>query len=99
MRVKFVKWNQHGVNFDGNSESMKLNTNPDFGCCDAFRYRQDPWHPITLPLDLSCRHVVQRLVLVFTSAEQQIWVLLVKGGLLIRWKTVLKTFQMSVTPS
>lgn len=48
--------------------------------CAASRYRQDPWHPVTLPLDLSCRHVVQRLVLVFTGAEQQVWVLLIKGS-------------------
>ncbi len=48
--------------------------------CAAFRYRQDPWHPVTLPVDLSCRHVVQRIVLVFPNAEGQIWVLLVKGN-------------------
>lgn len=47
----------------------------------AFRYRRDPWHPVTLPLDLGCRHTVQRLVLVFSNAEQQVWVLLVRGGL------------------
>ncbi|TKS79174.1 8-oxo-dGDP phosphatase NUDT18 [Collichthys lucidus] len=45
-------------------------------------YRQDPWHPVSLPLDLSCRHVVQRLVLVFTGAEQQVWVLLIKAPVL-----------------
>ncbi|KAM8760053.1 8-oxo-dGDP phosphatase NUDT18 [Acanthopagrus schlegelii] len=45
----------------------------------GLKYRQDPWHPVTLPVDLSCRHVVQRLVLVFTSAEQQVWVLLIKA--------------------
>ncbi|XP_047448135.1 8-oxo-dGDP phosphatase NUDT18 isoform X2 [Mugil cephalus] len=42
-------------------------------------YRQDPQHPVTLPLDLSCRHVVQRLVLVFIGAEEQVFVLLVRG--------------------
>ncbi|XP_036953418.1 8-oxo-dGDP phosphatase NUDT18 isoform X1 [Acanthopagrus latus] len=45
----------------------------------GLKYRQDPWHPVTLPVDLSCRHVVQRLVLVFTNAEQQVWVLLIKA--------------------
>ncbi|XP_068166237.1 8-oxo-dGDP phosphatase NUDT18 [Antennarius striatus] len=45
----------------------------------GLKYRQDPWHPVTLPLDLSCRHVVQRLALVFTNADQQMWVLLVKA--------------------
>ncbi|XP_054467547.1 8-oxo-dGDP phosphatase NUDT18 [Anoplopoma fimbria] len=44
----------------------------------GLKYRQGPWHPVTLPVDLSCRHVVQRLVLVFTNAEDQIWVLLIK---------------------
>ncbi|XP_027135768.1 8-oxo-dGDP phosphatase NUDT18 [Larimichthys crocea] len=48
----------------------------------GLKYRQDPWHPVTLPLDLSCRHVVQRLVLVFTGAEQQVWVLLIKAPVL-----------------
>lgn len=43
------------------------------------RYRGDAWHAVTLPLDLSCRHVVQRLVLVFTGAEDRIWILLVRG--------------------
>lgn len=28
---------------------------------------------------MSCRHVLQRLVLVFSGTEQQIWILLVKG--------------------
>ncbi|XP_023255230.1 8-oxo-dGDP phosphatase NUDT18-like, partial [Seriola lalandi dorsalis] len=46
----------------------------------GLRYRQDPWHPVTLPVDLSCRHVVQTLVLVFTNAEDQIWILLIKGN-------------------
>ncbi|XP_075938622.1 8-oxo-dGDP phosphatase NUDT18 [Anarhichas minor] len=48
----------------------------------GLKYRQDPWHPVTLPVDLSCRHVVQRLVLVFTGAEEQIWILLVKAPVL-----------------
>uniref|UniRef100_A0A3Q4GPF6 Nudix (nucleoside diphosphate linked moiety X)-type motif 18 n=1 Tax=Neolamprologus brichardi TaxID=32507 RepID=A0A3Q4GPF6_NEOBR len=39
----------------------------------------NPCHPVTLPLDLSCRHVVQRLVLVFVGAEEHIWVLLIRG--------------------
>uniref|UniRef100_A0A3Q1EV36 Nudix (nucleoside diphosphate linked moiety X)-type motif 18 n=1 Tax=Acanthochromis polyacanthus TaxID=80966 RepID=A0A3Q1EV36_9TELE len=46
---------------------------------NGLKYRQDPWHPTTLPQDLSCRHVVQRLVLVFVGAEDQIWILLVKA--------------------
>uniref|UniRef100_A0A3Q3X8N6 Nudix hydrolase domain-containing protein n=1 Tax=Mola mola TaxID=94237 RepID=A0A3Q3X8N6_MOLML len=46
----------------------------------GLKYRRDPWHPVTLPLDLGCRHTVQRLVLVFSNAEQQVWVLLVRGG-------------------
>ncbi|XP_029365538.1 8-oxo-dGDP phosphatase NUDT18 isoform X2 [Echeneis naucrates] len=45
----------------------------------GLRYRQDPWHAVTLPIDLSCRHVVQRLVLVFTGADDQIWILLIKA--------------------
>ncbi|XP_071376086.1 8-oxo-dGDP phosphatase NUDT18-like isoform X2 [Centroberyx affinis] len=44
----------------------------------GLKYRQLPWHPACLPLDLSCRHVVQRLVLVFTNAQDHIWVLLVQ---------------------
>uniref|UniRef100_A0A8D3D359 Nudix hydrolase domain-containing protein n=1 Tax=Scophthalmus maximus TaxID=52904 RepID=A0A8D3D359_SCOMX len=44
----------------------------------GLKYRQDPRHPVTLPVDLSCRHVLQRLVLVFTNADDQIWILLVK---------------------
>ncbi|XP_061529237.1 LOW QUALITY PROTEIN: 8-oxo-dGDP phosphatase NUDT18 [Phycodurus eques] len=46
----------------------------DFG----LKYLRDAWHPATLPLDVSCRHVVQRLVLIF-SAEQNVWILLVKA--------------------
>uniref|UniRef100_A0A3Q3MJ67 Nudix (nucleoside diphosphate linked moiety X)-type motif 18 n=2 Tax=Mastacembelus armatus TaxID=205130 RepID=A0A3Q3MJ67_9TELE len=48
----------------------------------GLKYRHNPWHPVTLPIDLSCRHVLQRLVLVFTSAEQQVWILLVKAPVL-----------------
>ncbi|XP_070760969.1 8-oxo-dGDP phosphatase NUDT18 [Enoplosus armatus] len=48
----------------------------------GLKYRQDPWHPVTLPVDLSCRHVVQRLVLVFTNPEEQVWVLLIKAPVL-----------------
>ncbi|XP_051925030.1 8-oxo-dGDP phosphatase NUDT18 [Hippocampus zosterae] len=46
----------------------------DFG----LKYRNDAWHPVTLPLDMSCRHVVQRLVLIF-SADDNIWILVVKA--------------------
>ncbi|GLD68452.1 8-oxo-dGDP phosphatase NUDT18 isoform X1 [Lates japonicus] len=48
----------------------------------GLKYRQDPWHPVTLPVDLSCRHVLQRLVLVFTNTEDQIWILLIKAPVL-----------------
>lgn len=49
------------------------------GCvCAALRYRRHPWHPATLPIDLSCRHVLQRMLLVFTGREGRIWVLLGK---------------------
>uniref|UniRef100_I3IVV1 Nudix hydrolase domain-containing protein n=1 Tax=Oreochromis niloticus TaxID=8128 RepID=I3IVV1_ORENI len=46
----------------------------------GLKYRLSPGHPVTLPLDLSCRHVVQRLVLVFVGAEEHIWVLLIRGA-------------------
>ncbi|XP_077418533.1 8-oxo-dGDP phosphatase NUDT18 [Vanacampus margaritifer] len=46
----------------------------DFGS----KYRHDAWHPVTLPLDMSCRRVVQRLVLIF-SAQQNVWILLLKA--------------------
>ncbi|KAM4576377.1 8-oxo-dGDP phosphatase NUDT18 isoform 1-T2 [Odontesthes bonariensis] len=42
----------------------------------GLKYHRNPCHPVTLPVDLSCRHVVQRLVLVFVGAEEQIWILL-----------------------
>uniref|UniRef100_UPI0037E906AC 8-oxo-dGDP phosphatase NUDT18 n=1 Tax=Semicossyphus pulcher TaxID=241346 RepID=UPI0037E906AC len=45
----------------------------------GLKYRQDPWHPVTLPIDMSSRHVVQRLVLVFTNDEEKIWVLVIKA--------------------
>ncbi|XP_017288559.1 8-oxo-dGDP phosphatase NUDT18 [Kryptolebias marmoratus] len=44
----------------------------------GLKYHRNPWHPVCLPLDLSCRHVIQRLVLVFVGATEQIWVLLVR---------------------
>uniref|UniRef100_A0A1A8F5I7 Nudix (Nucleoside diphosphate linked moiety X)-type motif 18 n=1 Tax=Nothobranchius korthausae TaxID=1143690 RepID=A0A1A8F5I7_9TELE len=44
----------------------------------GLKYHMNPWHAVTLPLDLSARHVVQRLVLVFVGAEEQVWVLLVR---------------------
>ncbi|XP_037536058.1 8-oxo-dGDP phosphatase NUDT18 [Nematolebias whitei] len=44
----------------------------------GLKYHRNPWHPVSLPLDLSCRHVIQRLVLVFVGATEQIWVLLVR---------------------
>ncbi|KAJ3604705.1 hypothetical protein NHX12_029445 [Muraenolepis orangiensis] len=45
----------------------------------GLKYRQDAWHPLTLPVGLPCSHVVQRLVLVFSNAKQELWVLLVKA--------------------
>ncbi|MEQ2247329.1 hypothetical protein ILYODFUR_008283 [Ilyodon furcidens] len=45
----------------------------------GLKYHRNPWHPITLPLDISCRHVVQRLLLVFVGAEKQIWILLIRA--------------------
>eukprot|EP00064_Thunnus_orientalis_P022400 superscaffoldBa00007500_g22596 len=47
--------------------------------CETDEYRKTPWHPVTLPVDLSCRHVLQRLVLVFTNAQEQVWILLIKA--------------------
>lgn len=43
----------------------------DFG----HKYREDPWHPPVRPIDMSCRHVVQRLLLVYTNAQDQVWIL------------------------
>ncbi|XP_076003575.1 8-oxo-dGDP phosphatase NUDT18 [Genypterus blacodes] len=58
----------------------------------GLKYRRTPGHPFTLPVDLSCRHVVQRLILVFTNAEEQLWVLLVKApGLHLPTAVALKT--------
>ncbi|KAK5909264.1 hypothetical protein CesoFtcFv8_003209 [Champsocephalus esox] len=45
----------------------------------GLKYCQEPWHPVTLPLDLSCRHIVQKLILVFTNAADKIWLLLIKA--------------------
>ncbi|XP_041855441.1 8-oxo-dGDP phosphatase NUDT18 [Melanotaenia boesemani] len=45
----------------------------------GLKYHRDPWHPVTLPVDLSCRHVVQRLVLAFVGAGEQIWILLIRA--------------------
>ncbi|XP_061586148.1 8-oxo-dGDP phosphatase NUDT18 [Cololabis saira] len=44
----------------------------------GLKYRRDPGHPVTLPVDLSCRHVVQRLVLLFT-VQDQVWILLLRA--------------------
>ncbi|KAM9393835.1 8-oxo-dGDP phosphatase NUDT18 [Pholidichthys leucotaenia] len=45
----------------------------------GLRYRRDSWHPVTLPLDLSCRHVLQRVALVFVGAEERLWILLIRA--------------------
>ncbi|KAM4578068.1 8-oxo-dGDP phosphatase NUDT18 [Fundulus diaphanus] len=45
----------------------------------GLRYHRNPWHPATLPLDMICRHIVQRLLLVFVGAEKQIWILLTRA--------------------
>ncbi|XP_072243274.1 8-oxo-dGDP phosphatase NUDT18 [Leuresthes tenuis] len=58
----------------------------------GLKYHRDPCHPVTLPVDLSCRHVVQRLVLVFVGAEEQIWILLSRTpGLHLPTAAALKT--------
>lgn len=44
----------------------------------GLKYHRDPWHPVTLPVDLSCRHVVQRMVLVFVGAAERVWILLIR---------------------
>ncbi|CAN9512810.1 unnamed protein product [Ophioblennius macclurei] len=45
----------------------------------GLKYHGNPCHPVTLPLDLGCRHVVQRLVLLFIGPEEQVWILLVQA--------------------
>ncbi|XP_034547930.1 8-oxo-dGDP phosphatase NUDT18 [Notolabrus celidotus] len=45
----------------------------------GLKYRQEPWHPVTLPIDMSCRHVLQRLLLVFNHNDEKIWVLVIKA--------------------
>lgn len=42
----------------------------------GLRYRGDPWHAPVLPVDMSCRHVLQRLILVYTGTQDQVWILL-----------------------
>ncbi|XP_033828702.1 8-oxo-dGDP phosphatase NUDT18 [Periophthalmus magnuspinnatus] len=41
----------------------------------GLKYRGDPGYPPIRPIDLSCQHVVQRLVLLYTNAKDQVWVL------------------------
>ncbi|CAL9707941.1 unnamed protein product [Knipowitschia caucasica] len=41
----------------------------------GLKYRVDPLHPPVRPIDLSCRHVVQRLVLIYTNSKDQVWLL------------------------
>ncbi|XP_027874529.1 8-oxo-dGDP phosphatase NUDT18 isoform X1 [Xiphophorus couchianus] len=43
------------------------------------RYHRSPWHGASLPLDLSCRHIVQRTLLLFVGAEKRVWILLVQA--------------------
>ncbi|CAL8294203.1 8-oxo-dGDP phosphatase NUDT18 isoform X1 [Gadus morhua] len=45
----------------------------------GLKYHQETWHPRTLPVAIPCSHVVQRLVLIFSNAEEELWVLLVKA--------------------
>ncbi|KAM4746627.1 8-oxo-dGDP phosphatase NUDT18 isoform 2-T3 [Anableps anableps] len=45
----------------------------------GLRYHRNPWHPASLPLDLSCRHIVQRVLLVFVGADKRIWILLIRA--------------------
>ncbi|XP_028271165.1 8-oxo-dGDP phosphatase NUDT18 isoform X2 [Parambassis ranga] len=44
----------------------------------GLKYHRDSWHPVTLALDMGCRHVLQRLVLVYVSATDRIWILLIR---------------------
>uniref|UniRef100_A0A3P9PWK9 Nudix hydrolase 18 n=1 Tax=Poecilia reticulata TaxID=8081 RepID=A0A3P9PWK9_POERE len=46
----------------------------------GLRYHRSPWHGASLPLDLSCRHIVQRTLLLFVGAEKRVWILLVQGN-------------------
>lgn len=46
----------------------------------GLRYHRNPWHPVALPLDLSCRHIVMRILLVFVGAQNRVWILLVRGN-------------------
>ncbi|KAM9744068.1 LOW QUALITY PROTEIN: 8-oxo-dGDP phosphatase NUDT18 [Menidia menidia] len=59
----------------------------------GLRYHRSPGHPVMLPVDLSCRHVLQRVVLVFVGAEDQVWILLMRGspGLHLPTAAALKT--------
>ncbi|XP_072289585.1 8-oxo-dGDP phosphatase NUDT18 [Eucyclogobius newberryi] len=41
----------------------------------GLKYRGDPGYPPVRPIDLSCRHVVQRLVLIYTNSQDQVWLL------------------------
>ncbi|XP_054895841.1 8-oxo-dGDP phosphatase NUDT18 isoform X2 [Poeciliopsis prolifica] len=45
----------------------------------GLRYHRSPWHAASLPLDLSCRHIVQRTLLLFVGAEKRVWILLVQA--------------------
>ncbi|XP_016520784.1 8-oxo-dGDP phosphatase NUDT18 isoform X1 [Poecilia formosa] len=45
----------------------------------GLRYHRSPWHGASLPLDLSCRHIVQRTLLLFVGAEKRVWILLVQA--------------------
>ncbi|XP_043968159.1 8-oxo-dGDP phosphatase NUDT18 isoform X2 [Gambusia affinis] len=45
----------------------------------GLRYHRSPWHGASLPLDLSCRHIVQRTLLLFVGAENRVWILLVQA--------------------
>ncbi|XP_029459697.1 8-oxo-dGDP phosphatase NUDT18 isoform X2 [Rhinatrema bivittatum] len=41
----------------------------------AVRYRANPWHPITLPKEMPCSVISQRVVATFVNSSKDLWVL------------------------
>lgn len=60
----------------------------------ALQYRAHPRHPATLPSELPCACICQRLLVVFTGSSDALWVLLGTAGSLH-----LPLAASSVTPS
>ncbi|KAK7933637.1 hypothetical protein WMY93_004533 [Mugilogobius chulae] len=54
---------------------LKTLSGADQESLQACWYRVDPAYPPLRPVDMSCRHVVQRLVLLFTNTQDQVWLL------------------------